>query len=188
MTDFVKQCNVNIPDNPFTQTMAYGYIPEFTALPAGGALMRDLEVAWAGDDKSAATYFPMNPVRNKVSVVAVISDIFWDTSRTGSISISCQMSPANVSRLRMGRVDLAKFGFYIAEYDPYERCYFGCLNPTGAGTVDTRIVELETSQERSSMTRYASYSVMFEAAPAGPAKTLLLSGGYRKTLAKFWGG
>lgn len=188
MTDFIKQCNVNIPDNPFSQTMAYGYIPEFTALPSGGALMRDLEVAWAGDDKSAGIYFPMNPVRNKVSVVAVISDIIWDTSRTGSISISCQMSPANVSRLRMGRVDMAKFGFYIAEFDPYTHRYFGCLNPTGAGTVDTRIVELETAQERSSVTRYASYSVMFEAAPAGPAKTLLLGVADGKTFAKPWGG
>lgn len=188
MTDFIKQCSIHIPDNARDQQGTYGYIPEFTALPMGGALMRDLEVAWAGDDKSAANYFPMNPVRSKVSVVAVISDIFWDTSRTGSISISCQMSPANISRLRMGQVDLAKFGFYITEFDINTKRHFGCFNPVGAGIVETRIVGLETAHERSSETRYASYTVQFEAAPAGAAKTLMLGVADGKTLVRPWGG
>jgi hypothetical protein len=88
-----------------------------------------------GDKELPADQTCKNPTRptEDLKVVAVCSDVLWDTGVTDATYFTGQVSTANRQEIAMlalndrGKVDVT-FQFQVYEYDPLEKMYYLCFH------------------------------------------------------------
>ena len=140
---------------------------------------------------------PTNPTTN-VSVVAVISDVQWDTGVTDAVYFSGQVSIANKQEIQlliytsMTNV-LVEYQFSVYEYDPVAKKYYLCFHSNHKdmkGLLEKRGEELNLSVSDDAATEVQSpinYTFTTGIKPQPEAQELQLAVGAGRELSKAWG-
>ncbi|MFM7201985.1 MAG: hypothetical protein ACKO6N_14485 [Myxococcota bacterium] len=140
-----------------------------------------------------------NETENKEAVVAVLSEITWNTSPTdsfyfgGQISISNKQNLAQLLYKSLTKMNV-EFKFEIREYDPLQKIYFVSLMAVD-GAVLKGLIEkqgtnlaLSLSDEPSSEVQSPeNYSFHIGIRPESEEQAIQLAVAVQKTVAKPWG-
>lgn len=140
---------------------------------------------------------PTNP-DNELAVVAVLSDVLWETGVTDAVYFSGQVSVANKQSIQqlvyMTMVNvLVEFQFSIYEYDPLAKKYFLCFHSNKKdmkGLLEKRGDELNLTVADDASTQVQSpenYAFNTGIKPQPDAQALQVAVGDTKNFVKAWG-
>ena len=140
---------------------------------------------------------PTNPDQD-VKVVAVLSDVLWETGVTdgvyfsGQVSVTNRQSIAQLAYLSLADVS-SLFQFSIYEYDPLAKKYFRCFHAGDTdlkGILEKRGDELNLSVADAASTEVQSpenYAFNVGIKPQPIKQGLQLAVGDTKKFSKLWG-
>ncbi len=140
---------------------------------------------------------PTNP-DSDLNVVAVLSDVLWETGVTDGVYFSGQLSVANrqavaqLAYLSLGDIS-ALFQFTVYEFDPLAKKYFGCFHSGGTdmkGLVEKRGDDLNLSVADGASAEVQSpenYAFNVGIKPQPLTQGLQLAVADTKKFSKLWG-
>lgn len=140
---------------------------------------------------------PTNPDTD-VKVVAVLSDVLWETGVTDAVYFSGQISVANRQAIAQlvyqTMTDITgMFQFSVFEYDPLQKKYFPCFHSNSVdmkGILEKRGDELNFSVADLASTQVQSpenYAFNIGIKPQPSTQALQMAVGEGKNFAKLWG-
>lgn len=140
---------------------------------------------------------PTNPTVD-LDVVAVLSDVLWQTSVTDAVYLSGQLSTVNRQAVALLTYNTlvnieVVFQFTVFDYDPVAKRYVRTFHCNGAdmrGLLEKRGDELNLSVADDASTEVQSpenYSFNIGIKPQPDAQTLHLATGDQKNFVKAWG-
>jgi hypothetical protein len=140
---------------------------------------------------------PTNP-ETDLKVVAVLTDILWETGVTDAVYFSGQVSTANKQTVALmvykSLVNIdTNFQFAVYEYDPIAKKYFlsfHCKDTEMKGLLEKKGDELNLSVANDASTEVPSpenYTLNTGIKPKPEAQTLHVATGDQKNVVKAWG-
>lgn len=151
-----------------------------------------------GETEITADHAMTDPLEKEVNVVAVLSDVYWDTGVTdaiyfsGQVSIKAKQAVAQLVYSTMVN-SLVEFQFSVYEYDPLAKKYFLCFH---SNDTDMKgILEKKGEDLNLSVTDDAghvvqspeNYTLTLGIKPQPTKQALQLAVGDGKSFAKTWG-
>ena len=138
------------------------------------------------------------PQREDLRVVAVLSDVLWETGVTDAVYFSGQVSTENKQNLQeltytMLTSLVTEFQFVVFEYDPLAKRYYRCFYSVDGdrkGLLEKRGEDLNLSVADDPSTEVQSpinYTFQVGIKPQPEAQTLYVATGEGKVIAKSWG-
>jgi hypothetical protein len=140
---------------------------------------------------------PLSPSEN-LDVVAVLSDVMWETGATDAIYFSGRVSVANKQQTlelvytTMVNI-LVEIKFSVYDYDSKEKTYYICFNDAGSakrGLLEKRGEDLNLSvsdDASSEILRPLNYAFQIGIKPQPEAQVLQLAVGKGSNVTKAWG-
>jgi len=141
---------------------------------------------------------PMGPEKD-LAVVTVLSGVMWELGVTDALYFSGQVSVYNKQQVKqLTYKDLSKVDvtcvFMIYEYDPIEKKYFKCLQPTEDkvlnGLLEKRGSDLNIDIADDASTEVQSpenYSFRLGVKPEPQAQTITVATSFSVKVVKSWG-
>lgn len=140
---------------------------------------------------------PLNPTED-LKVVAVLSDLLWETGVTDALYFSGQVSVANkqsiLSLIYTTMVDvLVEIKFAVYDYDPLQKTYYVAFNGSDSvkkGLLEKRGDDLNLTVTEDASTQVQSplnYAFQTGIKPQPEAQALQLAVGKDKNITKAWG-